>query len=131
MIDPWWQYRAKPDAADHPLGVVDGDTLDVVLDQGLRTYTRARLRVRQVDTAEIFGVGTDTEEYQRGTAQRAATRDWMQQATTWDGEWPLVVTTVADTTGKYGRWLADLTRRVDDVTLTDHLTHCFPEVTTT
>ena len=46
-------------------GVVDGDTLDLSIDLGfgvILTGDEARVRLRNIDTAEIFGTAKDSEE---------------------------------------------------------------------
>lgn len=124
-MNQWFTYRAKPDHdSTHPYGVVDGDTIDVVIDQGFSTYRRERLRLKAIDTAEIYGASDD-----RGTAteQRQFVIDWLAEATGTDApEWPLAVTT--EETGKYGRYVAEVIRRIDGESLTYALVREYPEI---
>jgi len=46
--------------------VIDGDTIDVMIDLGFETYTKARLRFSVADTPEIHGVKKTSEEYKEG-----------------------------------------------------------------
>ena len=60
-----WQYRADVER------VVDGDTLDLSIDLGfgvILTGDEARVRLQNIDTAEIFGTAKDSEEYAAGHA---------------------------------------------------------------
>jgi micrococcal nuclease len=125
-----YTYRSRPTrSSDHHLGVVDGDTLDLTLDLGLRNHTVQRLRLNGVDTAEIFGVARGTREYEAGHQQRLWVMDWLQEAVdAHDGEWPLLVQTTKDTNGKYGRLLADVQRLSDGASLTADLQERFPDV---
>lgn len=126
---PWWQYRARPDPRRHKAGVVDGDTLDVVLDQGLDNHRHERLRLKDVDTAETYGVSKDSDEYQRGQEHKRFVLAWLDHAVTeWDGTWPVVVQTDKDESGKYGRYRAVVYRRCDGDWLIPALTAEYPEV---
>lgn len=129
---PWWMYRASPDPlSEYYHGVVDGDTLDLQLDQGLETYGSTRVRLAGVDAAETYGVSHDTAEYRAGAEHTAFVIEWVGDAVAeWSGSWPLVVRTERDESGKYGRLLADIRRRVDDGVLSEALIDEFPSVET-
>lgn len=123
-----WLYRARLER------VVDGDTLDLTLDLGFRITRKARVRLKDVDTAEIWGVQQDSQEYRQGKVHKAFVTGWLHEAEERvDGEWPLITRTYRDRTGKFGRYLADVIRseehapRADPVTLTDALTEEFGE----
>lgn len=120
---PFFTYRAQLDT------VVDGDTLDLVLDCGFRIRHHARVRLVGVDTHEIYGVGNDSDEAIMGRAEAVFVEEWLQESrVAHDGEWPLIATTIRDRTGKYGRYLADVYRRDTRASLTDALRDEFPEV---
>jgi micrococcal nuclease len=117
-----WEFPGRL-AAD---GVVDGDTIDVVLDLGFNTRKTTRLRLFGVDSAESYGVAQDSEEYQRGQEHAAFVAAWLCDAA--DGsEWPLDVTTLKQA-GKYGRWIALIHRRTDGESLTSALIDEFDDV---
>ena len=130
--EPWWTYRAQTDQySDHEHGVVDGDTLDLLLDQGLGTYGAVRVRLGRVDTAETYGVARDTPEYEAGAEQSAFVAGWLAEADEgWAGPWPLIARTTQDGTGKYGRLMAEITRRHDGANLAADLIAEFPGVAT-
>lgn len=111
-----WTYRAQLDR------VVDGDTIDLRVDLGFKTYKRVRVRLLRVDTAEIYGVHEESDEYQRGIKHKHFVEDFLERS----GEWPLKLITEEET-GKYGRWLGDV-RPFNGEKLTDALIEEYPEV---
>lgn len=67
-IDPDRVYRATV------VRVVDGDTIDVVVDQGFgNSKNDLRLRLFGINTPESYGVKKDSEEYKLGIAAK----DWV------------------------------------------------------
>ena len=112
-----WQYRADVER------VVDGDTLDLRIDLGFGitlTGDEARIRLLDIDTAEIYGSSRDSEEYQTGQAHKQFVEEWVTDPG--DEPWPfLVETRKDDERGKYGRWLATIHRRNDGAILNEDL----------
>jgi micrococcal nuclease len=80
--------------------VVDGDTYDFEVDLGFHVFTRIRVRMLGVDTAETYGVKKESEEYQNGIEQKRFVEDWF------DVSDEIFIETEKDEQGKYGRWLA-------------------------
>lgn len=91
-----YEYLTSVDAREAPVRAVDGDTLDLVLDLGLRTHVEARVRLLGVNAPEH---GTDA-----GDAATAAVKAWLAAH-----PGPYTVRTHKDRTERYGRWLATLT----------------------
>lgn len=89
-----WEYRAELDRA------VDGDTLDLKVDLGFSIHNHIRVRLADVDTAEIYGVKKDSDEYQRGIEHKNFVEEWFEDKD------QLTVRTEKDRTGKYGRYIA-------------------------
>ena len=59
-MEPNYRYKAK-------LGrVVDGDTMDVVIDLGFYVTMRERVRLKGINTPEIYKVPKNSEEYKKG-----------------------------------------------------------------
>lgn len=116
-----WQYRADVER------VVDGDTLDLSIDLGfgvILTGDEARVRLRNIDTAEIFGTAKDSKEYTAGQRHKEFVEEWVAQGA--DEEWPFFVETQKDDErGKYGRWLAVINRRTDGASLNEDLVEEF------
>ncbi len=102
-----YKYKAKIDR------VVDGDTLDIVVDLGFKITTNQRIRLQGIDTPETYNVKKDSEEYANGiiakefVIQRIASNDY--EAT---------VETEKDT-GKYGRYIATLWLADSSISLND------------
>lgn len=113
-----YEYRARP------VDVIDGDTIDVTIDLGFSTYRRTRLRLKGLDTAEIYGTDEDSDEYEEGQRHAAFVREWLPRS----GRWPLVVRTQKQ--GKYGRYIAEVERREDGNVLNDALRRQFDVGTT-
>lgn len=96
-----WQYRA------FAVRVIDGDTIEVEIDLGMRVTITQTVRVAGINAPEV----TTTA----GRTAKAAVNVWMGQALIPDGanaKWPLTITTSKpDGQGdKYGRWLASISR---------------------
>jgi len=105
------------------LDVVDGDTLDVVVDLDLGMRRVMTLRLADVDTHETYGVDHDSEEYQKGAREAEYVRDWLPSEE--PGEWPLSVS--ISERGKYGRYIATV-ERGDGAVLNDDLRERFEGV---
>ena len=90
-----WEYRARL-AATAKGGVVDGDTLDVVIDLGFHVTRQERVRLAGVNAPEM-----DTPA---GPVARDWVVAWLTQAT---GEWPLLLRTEKpNPRDRYGRYVA-------------------------
>lgn len=83
--------------------VVDGDTLDLLVDLGFRVFTKVRCRLCGVDTPEKYGVKKSSEEYQRGVAASDFVEGWLSTL----GDRVTIRSFDAKPLGqgKYGRWL--------------------------
>lgn len=102
------------------INTVDGDTHDLTIDLGFRIQFDRRVRLAAVDTAEINIA--DDDERERGFEQRDFATAWFEDAREdYDGDWPLVVSTQQDRTGKYGRYLATIQRKSDGAILSQSL----------
>lgn len=117
-----WHYQAQLSR------VVDGDTQDLVVDLGFNCWHHIRVRLKDVDTAEVYGVDHESEEYQRGKRQTEWVRDWYAEAfvehDNTESEWPLVIR--SEQTGKYGRWLATVERKCDNEMLNEAIIERWP-----
>lgn len=93
-----YEYRACPQR------VVDGDTIDLLVDMGFHMTATLRFRVLGIDTPEIRR-GTD-EEKVAGQAAKARVEELMKHAVEEKGLWPIRVRT--EKADSFGRWLADI-----------------------
>ena len=94
--------------------VVDGDTVDVDIDLGFKTWVRnVRLRLNRIDAYETrLYKGTTEEEKQKGIAAREEVESLVL-----GNPDNIKITTIGR--GKYGRWIAEL--NIGDVNISDHL----------
>lgn len=84
-----YEYKAKV------LNVVDGDTVDFMVDLGFHTFVKIRARL----------VGVNTPE--RGDKNWAKATNMLSQLLTEKGE-SFIIKTKKDKTEKYGRWLVEI-----------------------
>lgn len=87
--------------------VVDGDTVDARLDLGFGIASTIRVRVKDIDTPEVYGRNADPE---RGPAASEFTHAWLERAM----EGGLTVQTYKGSSGDvgvgdgaFGRWLGN------------------------
>ncbi len=55
-----FEYKAKLEK------VVDGDTIDVIIDLGFKITTNQRIRFGKINTAEIFHADVNSLDYKKG-----------------------------------------------------------------
>lgn len=91
MSERFW-YGAKP------LKVIDGDTIDLMIDLGFNIHHKIRVRLYGVNTPESRT--KDAAEKELGLKAKSFTTDWL------DGHQWVYVNTIPDKNDKYGRILA-------------------------
>ena len=96
-------YRAKLDR------VVDGDTVDAMIDLGFNTWVKRRIRFHGVDTWECRT--RNLEEKKKGLAAKARTKELLTHVTNKPGYFRVKSHGV----GKYGRVLGVLL--IDDLNI--------------
>jgi len=102
-----YKYKAKVER------IVDGDTMDVVIDLGFKITTFQRIRLAKINTPETYTVKKDSEEYQKGMAAK----QYVEQRIAANNNEIYLET--EKVTEKYGRyigmiWLADSTTSLND-----------------
>ncbi len=104
-----FEYHAKVER------VVDGDTIDVEIDLGFKTFIRERIRIARLDTAETWRP-EDEEERMNGEAATAVALDWMPPGT------KIILRTRkrGGSTGARGRYIAEIVK--DGENYTDMMT---------
>jgi micrococcal nuclease len=93
MAEQYW-YTAKV------LKVIDGDTLDVMIDLGFNIHHKARVRLYGVNTPESRT--KDLAEKEMGLKAKTFTADWTARHQT------VFLKTIAGKDDKYGRILAQI-----------------------
>lgn len=88
-----YEYRAKLAKA------VDGDTVYLLVDQGLDTTRKLKARFNRINCPELKDVPA-------GPAAKAYTDYWITANS--DAEGWFIIRTVKDRTEKYGRYLVDI-----------------------
>ncbi len=78
--------------------VIDGDTIDVMIDLGFKIHHKARVRLYGVNTPESRT--KDLAEKQMGLKAKSFTEDWLTRHKTF------TIHTIAGKDDKYGRILA-------------------------
>lgn len=113
MHEPDYRYAARL------VNVVDGDTVDLDVSLGFNVRKQIRVRLKGIDTAEIWGTDTESQEHKIGDRQAAYARSWLESQD------HLVVETFQGETGKYGRYLARIWG--EDENLSQALRNEFPD----
>jgi|TARA_R110002051_G_scaffold54980_1_gene102804 endonuclease YncB( thermonuclease family) len=90
-----YQYRAKL------IKVVDGDTVDAMIDCGFSTFKKERIRLHGINTPETRT--RDKKEKEKGLAAKARLIELIEE-----GNNEFIVKTSIDKKGKYGRLLGTL-----------------------
>lgn len=104
-----YQYKAHVDR------VVDGDTLDLIIDLGFKITTHQRIRLAGINAPETYTVKKDSEEYKKGMA---ATEFVQKRLTANNYE---VIVETDKLTGKYGRYIGTIRLSDSEVSLNREL----------
>ena len=91
--------------------VIDGDTVDVDIDLGFGITTTQRIRLKDIDAAEIRT--KDLEEKEEGFKAK----EWLEKELSREGEW--IIDTYKE--DKYGRILGTLYFIGDPVTINERM----------
>ena len=108
--DNIWTFRAKL------VRVIDGDTVDVMIDAGFHSMQLERLRLLGVNCPEVKGPTREA-----GLAATRYTTDWLLAAANqWvEDEWSLLLQT--EKSDVFGRYLSRVWRQYDRRCLNDDL----------
>jgi len=96
-----YEYRIK-----EVIKVVDGDTLDVVLDLGFHTYVQKRIRLYGINTPETRT--SDKEEKKKGLAAKARLKELLNATPVSTEELYRGLIVRSHGLGKYGRVLGEV-----------------------
>ena len=88
--------------------VVDGDTVDVMIDLGFNTHIKRRVRMYGINTPETRT--RDLKEKEKGLAAKARTKELLYDIS----DKPQVCRIKSHGVGKYGRVLGELFIRDED-----------------
>lgn len=104
-----YTYKAKLDR------VVDGDTVDIIIDLGFKVTTHQRIRLQGINTPETYNVKKDSEEYKKGMEAKQ-----FVIARFTDNKNELIIETEKDV-GKYGRYIGVIRFADNPTSLNDEL----------
>ena len=89
-----YEYRAKV------VRVIDGDTVVIEIDLGFEIRSKIKVRLKQIDTPEIYRPKSPEELIRGREAKRFVEERVLNKA--------ILLHTYKDRKGKYGRYLADI-----------------------
>ena len=95
--------------------VVDGDTMDLIIDLGFKITTNQRIRLRGINTPETYNVKKDSEEYKKGMVAKEYVLKRMDE-----NQNQVIIETEKDV-GKYGRYIGIIRMEDSDQSLNDEL----------
>lgn len=95
--------------------VVDGDTIDLVIDLGFKITTFQRIRLRGINTPETYNVKKESEEYKKGLAAKNFVIQRLEQNSN-----KVIVETDKDI-GKFGRYIGIIRLADNTLSLNDEL----------
>ena len=105
---PYYIYRAKLKR------VIDGDTVDLIVDAGFYISVHQRFRLQGIDTPEIFGVRKDSREYKQGIQAKEYVENRFKENNN-----ECIIG--SHRTGKYGWWIAEIWFPDSDKSLSEEL----------
>jgi micrococcal nuclease len=95
--------------------VVDGDTMDLIIDLGFKMTTEQRVRLRGVDTPEIWRQKETSDEFKKGMAAKNYV---IERFETNSNE----ATIISDKeTGVYGRYIVEIIFKDSKISLNEEL----------
>lgn len=104
-----YQYKARVER------IVDGDTIDVVIDLGFKITTNQRIRLAGINTPETYNVKKDSEEYKKGMLSK----QFVEQRLSANNNEIMIETDKY--TGKYGRYIGTIFLADSSTSLNDEL----------
>lgn len=94
IIKPDYTYRVR--SVDR---VIDGDTVDLVIDVGFSIFTTQRIRLAEINAPELRGGTAETKELARKAKSRV--EELLSSG-------DIFIKTEKDRTGKYGRYIGHI-----------------------
>jgi len=95
--------------------LIDGDTMDLIIDLGFKMTTEQRVRLKGIDTPETWRQKKDSNEYKKGIVSKNYVEKRLQ-----DNNGILRVKTDKEP-GVYGRYIADVLLEDSDISLNEEL----------
>jgi micrococcal nuclease len=104
-----YEYKATLDR------IIDGDTIDLIIDMGFKITTNQRIRLANINTPETYGQKHDSAEYKAGMkAKNYVIKRFADNEN-------IVKIETTKLTGKYGRYIGVIWFGDSDISLNDEL----------
>ena len=104
-----YEYKAKLKR------VVDGDTMDLIIDMGFKITTEQRVRLKGIDTPETWRRKKDSEEYKQGMISKEYVIKRLEENNN------VMIARTDKYPGMYGRYIVDIILADSDISLNDEL----------
>ncbi|MBA1341471.1 MAG: hypothetical protein C5S40_04960 [ANME-2 cluster archaeon] len=104
-----YEYTAKVDR------VVDGDTLDLIIDVGFKITANQRIRLAHINTPETWRVKHESEEYKKGMEAKQFVEKRLA-----DNNNQMRLRTYKNT-GRYGRYIGEILLEDCEISLNEEL----------
>ena len=104
-----YEYKGKLER------IVDGDTLDVVIDVGFQMTTQQRIRLAYINAPETYRQSHDSEEYKKGMKSKEFIEKRMKEN---KGEFSIKT---GKDKGVYGRYLGEIFFADSEVSLNNDM----------
>ena len=95
--------------------VIDGDTLDLIIDIGFKMTTEQRIRLAGIDTPEIWRRKHSSNEYKNGMIAKEYVIKRLSENRN------IMTIRVHKSTGIYGRYIAIILLNDSDISLNEEL----------
>lgn len=90
--------------------VIDGDTMEIDIDLGLSIWVRnEKIRLYGINTPEVYGVKKGSPEWELGNKASEFVKRIVKEGQ------EVIIVTYKDRKEKFGRFLADLFIRIDEI----------------
>lgn len=94
--------------------VVDGDTIEIDIDLGLSSWIHGeKIRLFGIDTPEVYGIKKGSPEWEKGNQSSAFVKEHLKENS------EVIIETIKDKREKYGRYLALIYIKIDQVIVSD------------
>jgi micrococcal nuclease len=104
-----YEYKATLDR------IVDGDTMDLIIDMGFKMTTNQRIRLANINTPETYGQKHDSDEYKAGMKAKNYVIKRFEDNDN------IVRIETSKLTGKYGRYIGVIWFADSETSLNDEL----------
>lgn len=104
-----YQYKATLDR------IIDGDTIDLIIDLGFKITTHQRIRLAGINTPETYNVKKDSDEYKKGLEAKQFVEKRLSEN---NNE---VIVETSKLTGKFGRYIGTIRLADNEVSLNEEL----------